>query len=86
MTAPRWTAEELRLIADIAYDANVELAQQKLVERFGGPQGQTTDRLLEAAQAADTLRAGGQLDLGNGEVFMRDSDGPSGQVLRAGPR
>jgi hypothetical protein len=71
MTVPRWTAEELRLLAGVAYDANVELAQQKLVERFGGPGGQTTSRLLEAAQAADTLAATGQLDLGDGTVFER---------------
>jgi hypothetical protein len=67
----RWTPEELRLIADIVTEPNVDLGQTRLVESFGGPGGQTTSRLLEAAIAADTLRATGQLDLADGEVFMR---------------
>jgi hypothetical protein len=74
MTTPRWSADELRLIADIATSPNVDLGQARLVESFGGPQGQTTSRLLEAAAAADTLRATGRLDVGDGTVFMRDVD------------
>jgi hypothetical protein len=74
MTAPRWTPEELGLIADIATSPSVDLGQVRLTEAFGGPQGQTTSRLLEAAIAADTLRETGQLDLGNGEFFGRDVD------------
>jgi hypothetical protein len=70
-TAPRWSAAELQLLADIAAEPDVDRGQQRLLEVFAGDHGQTTSRLLAAAVAADTLRAGGALDLGNGETFGR---------------
>jgi hypothetical protein len=73
MTARRWSDAELRIIADVAAEPDVDRGQTRLVEAFGGPRGQTTSRLLAAAQAADTLRAAGQLDLGDGTTFERDT-------------
>jgi hypothetical protein len=70
MTA-RWSPDELQVLAAVAAEPDVNRGQARLVECFGGERGQTTSRLLAAAQAADTLRAGGTLDLGDGQHFGR---------------
>jgi hypothetical protein len=85
MTAARFTESELLTLADIAHEQDPDRAIRRLREAFTDPNNPDDDLLHWASEAVDRLRNGLPVPLGNGEVFMRDSGGPSGQVLRAGP-
>jgi hypothetical protein len=81
VSAPKFTPAELSAIVDIALEQDPDRAIRRLRETFTNPDDEGL--LSRASEAVDRLRAGQPVDLGNGEVFMRDSGGPTGPILRS---
>jgi hypothetical protein len=74
VSAPKFTPAELELLVGIVTDPNPDHAQRRLFEAFGDGSGRATARLVEASVAADRLRNGQPVDLGDGTMFGRLTD------------
>ncbi|MEU0520645.1 hypothetical protein [Streptosporangium sp. NPDC006007] len=76
----KFTREEIAMISEIAQTGSTANGLQRLSEVFGD----SRTRLAEVCAMADRVRRGEAIDVGDGQVLMRDApDAATGAVVEA---